>query len=377
MNGKERPRQVNVALGERSYPVLVEAGLLERAGEVLQDICRSNRAVIVTDSRVGPLYADTARESLQEAGYQTDVLEFAAGEAGKNLATYAELMHRLLSLDPPIDRRSVLVTLGGGVVSDLGGFMAATALRGIALVNLPTTLLAAVDASVGGKNGVDTPAGKNLVGTFYQPKAVLIDASCLATLPAAEMANGLGECVKHAVIRDEGLLGFIESHAGAILSGDQETLVELIAANVAIKAAVVSADERESSERAHLNLGHTLGHAIETAGGYGAIGHGQAVALGMRGACRIAVLRGRMAASQERRVVDGLAKLHLPTRFADVPGLPPAARDLAALRRIMLRDKKVRLGRLRFVLPVGLGSAEMVDDVTDDQLAAALAALKE
>ena len=377
MNNKELLRQVNVSLGQRSYPVLVDADLLERAGELLQGICRSNRAVIVTDSHVGPLYAETVRESLQEAGYQTDVLEFPAGEASKNLATYAELMHRLLSLDPPIDRRSVLVTLGGGVVSDLGGFMAATALRGIALVNLPTTLLAAVDASVGGKNGVDTPAGKNLVGTFYQPRAVLIDASCLSTLPAEEMGNGLAECVKHAVIRDERLLGFIESNAGAILSGDQETLAELIAANVAIKAAVVSADERESAERAHLNLGHTLGHAIETACGYGVIGHGQAVALGMRAACRIAVLRGRMTAAQERRVVDVLAKLHLPAKFADLPNLPPAARDLAALRQIMLRDKKARGGRLRFVLPVGLGSAEMVDDVTDDQLAAAMAALKE
>ena len=217
--------------------------------------------------------------SLQQAGFIADYIDFPAGEEHKNIRTYEVVMNSLLSLEPPIDRKSIIIALGGGVVGDLAGFVAATALRGIDFVNVPTTLLADVDAAIGGKTGIDAPTGKNLIGAFHQPRAVIIDPTVLKTLPASQMGNGLAECVKHGVIRDATLLDFIEENADKIFSFDADILTELIARNVAIKSAVVAADEREAGQRAHLNFGHTIGHAIEAAGGYGLVSHGQAVSL--------------------------------------------------------------------------------------------------
>lgn len=366
-------RRIPVELGERSYEVTVGAGLLSSLGEVAAAL--AGRAVVVTDSNVGPLYAKRATAALTGAGVEASVIDFPAGEAHKDLATCGRVMDELLSLTPPIDRTSLIVALGGGVTGDLAGFVAATALRGLRFINVPTTLLADVDASVGGKTGLDAPAGKNLIGAFHQPSAVVIDAAVLATLPPAELGSGLAECVKHAVIRDPALLDFIEQRSAAILAADASVLAELIARNVAIKAAVVTADEKESGERAHLNLGHTIGHAVEAAAGYGAISHGQAVSLGMIAACRIAAGRGLIGQAVAERVERALAGLSLPVSFADVPDLPADARRPDRLREIMSRDKKARAGVVRFVLPTSLGSAAMFDDVSPAEIDQAVASL--
>ena len=370
-----KTRKIPVELGDRSYEVSVGAGLLGELGDVAAPLAETGRAVVITDTNVAALYADRAAEALARGGLAADVIDFPAGEEHKRLATYEAVMDRLLALDPPIDRATLIVALGGGVVGDLGGFVAATALRGLPFVTVPTTLLAAVDASVGGKTGLDAPAGKNLIGAFHQPRAVVIDPVTLRTLPAGGLGDGLAECVKHAVIRDAELLDFIEDGAEAILAADEEVLTELIARNVAIKAAVVSADERESGERAHLNFGHTIGHAIEAAAGYGAVSHGQAVALGMVAACHIAVARGLIEAAAGERVGGILAALSLPVSFADLPGAPAECRDPARLAEIMSHDKKARGGVVRFVLPTNLGTVGIFDDVTGEQVAAAIAAL--
>ena len=377
-----KTRTIRVELGRRAYEVTVGAGLLDRAGEMLAPLAgadpptRAGRAVVITDSNVATLYAGAVADGLTAAGCRTDVIDFPAGEASKDLTTYAAVMDRLLALSPAIDRGSLIVALGGGVAGDLAGFVAATALRGLSCANVPTTLLADVDASVGGKTGLDAPAGKNLIGAFHQPRAVIIDPAVLKTLPPGELGNGLAECVKHAVIRDADLLDFIEDNAAAILAADAEILSELIARNVTVKAEVVAADERESGQRAHLNFGHTIGHAVEAAGGYGAVSHGQAVALGMVAACGIAVARKLIEPAAADRVGEVLSGLSLPVRFADLPDLPAGCRDRARLRQIMLHDKKARGGVVRFVLPTGLGNVAVFDDVTADQVEQGLAALE-
>ena len=368
-------KTIRVELGERSYDVLVGTHMLDLAGPTAAAAAKSPRAVVITDSNVRPLYAGAVAESLVGAGVATDVIDFAAGERSKTLATYAEVVARVLELRPPIDRGSLIVAVGGGVVGDLAGFVAATVLRGVRFLNVPTTLLADVDAAVGGKTGVDAPSGKNLIGAFHQPEAVIADAAVLKTLPDGEMGSGLAECVKHAVLADASLLEFIEDRAGEILSATPAVLSELIARNVAIKAAVVSADEREAGRRAHLNLGHTIGHAIEAAGGYAAASHGQAVSLGLVGALEIAAGRGLIEREDADRVRRVLAALSLPVRFADLPDLPPEARRADRLGEIMARDKKARGGVVRFVLPTNLGHVAVFDDVTGDQVAAAIRAL--
>lgn len=364
---------IRVELGERSYDVTVGVGLLGQLGPLATGL--TGRAVIVTDTNVAPLYADAAVAALAGAGVAADVIDLPAGEASKCLTVYGEVMDRLLALKPAIDRGCLIVALGGGVVGDLAGFVAATALRGLDFINVPTTLLAAVDSSVGGKTGLDAAAGKNLIGAFHQPRAVVIDAAVLGTLPAGELGNGLAECVKHAAIADADLLEFIEDHAEALAGAETDRLAELIARNVAIKAEVVASDEREAGRRAHLNFGHTIGHAIEAAAGYTAVSHGQAVSLGMAGALYLAAGRGLIEPDVADRVEAALRSLSLPVRFADLPDLPPPARDPKRLAEVMRHDKKARAGRVRFVLPTSLGSVAVFDDVTDEQIAAAIGSL--
>jgi len=270
-------RKITVDLGPRSYDVIVGAGLLAHLGATVAALGRTSHAVVISDSTVVDLYGPQAAESLAGANLAGAFISFPAGEANKTLAVYGKLLDDLLALTPAVDRDCVIVALGGGVPGDVAGFVAATALRGLRVVQCPTTLLAAVDSSVGGKTGVDHATGKNLIGAFHQPGAVVIDVETFRTLPAGELANGLAECVKHGVIRDEPLLGFIEDNAGAIGACNGDVMEELVARNVAIKAAVVADDERETGQRAHLNFGHTIGHAIEVFVGYDKIAHGQAV----------------------------------------------------------------------------------------------------
>lgn len=372
-------RKVPVELAERSYDVSIGPGLLGEVGSIIARTAGeriSKRAVVITDSTVHQLYCSAVQDSLNRADFKADCIDFPAGEEHKNIRTYEVVMNSLLSLEPPIDRRSVIVALGGGVVGDLAGFVAATALRGIDFVNVPTTLLADVDAAIGGKTGIDAPTGKNLIGAFHQPRAVIIDPTVLKTLPAGQMGNGLAECVKHGIIRDTSLLDFIEENAEKIFSFDADILTELIARNVAIKSAVVAADEHEAGQRAHLNFGHTIGHAIEAAGGYGLVSHGQAVSLGMVAACHIASRRGLIGVQDTQRVESVLKKLSLPVRFTDLPPLPEEVYDIGHLQDFIARDKKASLGRPRFILPAGqLGKVDIFDDISEEEIEQAVATL--
>jgi len=349
-------KTVAIDLGERSYDVHVGAGLLDRLGEAVSAIGGLTTAVVISDTTVAELYGRRALDSLSEADVAASLIAFEAGEANKTLQTVGVVFDRLFAIEPAIDRSSLIVTLGGGVPGDLGGFVAATALRGLRFFQCPTTLLADVDASVGGKTGVDHPAGKNLIGAFHQPVGVWIDVETLGTLPRRELVSGLAECVKHAVIRDAGLLEFLEDNTAGILACEPDVMAELIARNVAIKASVVAADEREAGERAHLNFGHTVGHAVEAFVGYGEISHGEAVSLGMAAACRIAVTRGLIEQEATDRVEDALRRLGLPVRRAGLP--------VGEIWRIMQHDKKALAGQVRMVLPVMLGSAALFDDIT-------------
>jgi 3-dehydroquinate synthase len=360
-------RTIRVALGRRSYDVRVGPGLLGQLGEAVAALGEVRQAVVIADAAVGDLYAAQAADALRGAGLDAPLLTFPAGEANKTLAVWGRLFDELFALAPPVDRRTVVVALGGGVTGDLAGFLAATALRGLRWVQCPTTLLADVDASVGGKTAVDHPAGKNLIGAFHQPAGVLADVTLLRSLPAAEVGNGLAECVKHAVIRDATLLEFLEDAAEAVLACEPDAMGELVARNVAIKAAVVSADEREAGVRAHLNFGHTIGHAIEACVGYENIAHGQAVSLGMVAACRMAVARGLIEPEAGARVEGLLAALGLPVRWAGL--------DAERIWQIMLHDKKTRGGQVRMVLPVVLGEVALFGDITPAGVRQAVAGL--
>jgi 3-dehydroquinate synthase len=276
-------------------------------------------------------------------------------------------------LDASLERKSPVIALGGGVVGDTVGFVASTYLRGVPFIQCPTTLLAMVDASVGGKVGVNVPQGKNLVGSFYQPRLVVIDTNTLKTLPARELHCGLAECVKHGVIRDPALFDWIDDNLDAILQLDSETLVQLVEKNVKIKAAVVMEDEKETGTRAHLNFGHTFAHAIEATIGYDAAHtwrHGEAVSLGMVAASRLAAEQGYCAASVPRKIVRLLARIGLPV---DAPDLPSTDQLMHAMRL----DKKVSDGRLRLILPDQLGSVSIVDDAPVEAITNAWESLRE
>ncbi len=357
-------KTINVPLGERSYDVRVGAGLLDTLGKTASAMPDVRQVAVISDSNVAKLYGQRALNSLAGAGLDANLIEFSAGEVNKTLSTTSDLYDRLFALEPAIDRDLLIVALGGGVTGDMAGFVAATTLRGVRWLQCPTTLLADVDASVGGKTGVDHAAGKNLIGAFYQPGGVLIDVETLKTLPEIELRSGLAECIKHAVIRDASLLEFIETNVDPIAACDCGVMTELVARNVAVKAAVVAADEKEAGERAHLNFGHTVGHGIEAFIGYGQITHGQAVALGMLAACDIAAEMGLVDSSVRDRIAAVLEKVGLATSWSGL--------DVEAIWSIMQHDKKAKAGRVRFVLPTKLGEVEIHDDVTPAQVAASI-----
>lgn len=361
---------VAVKLGERSYPIYIEPGLLDRVGELVRErLPRAGRALIITDSEVGPLYAGRVESSLEAAGLSTAVAAFPAGEASKELQTAAALYRECAAAG--LERSSVVVALGGGVVGDLAGFVAATYLRGLPFAQVPTTLLAQVDSSVGGKTGVDLPEGKNLVGAFHQPVLVGADPEVLRSLPRREVAAGMAEVVKHAVIRDPEFLTYLEAQADAILALDPAVLERVVEVNCGIKAAVVGADEREETGlRAVLNFGHTTGHAVEAAMGYGGWLHGECVAVGMVAALAISREAGVLAqADLPDRVAALLGRLGLPTRL-------PAGLELTALLPLMQRDKKVAAGRIHWVLAERAGRVRVTADVAADVVIRVLESLR-
>lgn len=344
---------VTIELPQHRYAIRIEPGGLDGLGEAVRSLAPHAKCGLLADPAVHALYGAAAEESLSGAGYAPVTLAVGGGEEAKNLASVQRIYGELLAAH--LERRSPLVALGGGITGDVAGFVAATYLRGVPFIQCPTTLLAMVDSSVGGKTGVNVPEGKNLVGAFYQPALVIADPLLLQSLPARELRCGLAECIKHACIRDATLFAFIAENAKNILALSSDEIVELIRRNVEIKAAVVMADEKEAGVRAHLNFGHTFGHAIESTGGYGTILHGEAVGLGMLAAARVSADLGLCPGDLPEKLLELLAAVGLPTR-AELP-------DNETLAAAMRHDKKVSNDRVRFVLPRSLGEVEIRDDV--------------
>jgi 3-dehydroquinate synthase len=359
------PAKVTVRLASGAYDVLNAPGLLARLGQELRRLAPAGKACVVTDSQVGPLYLPRVRESLAAAGFDVTDAVIPAGEDHKTLADLLPVYDRLLR--HRVDRSAPVLGLGGGMVTDMAGFVAATLLRGVPLVQVPTSLLAMVDASVGGKTGVNHPVGKNLIGAFHQPLAVLIDPEVLRTLAPAELRGGLAECIKHDLIRDAEGFARLEREIHRALAVDVGYLADLVTHNVAIKARVVEADPFEKGERAHLNFGHTFGHAIETVSNYD-YSHGESVALGMTAAAHLSASLGMIDEVSRRRVVEVIRRAGLPTG-----GL---ALDAAAVVDAMAFDKKVKSGRLRFVLLDRIGHAVVRDDVPPDLVRRAVQSLQ-
>jgi len=355
-------RTLEVALGARSYPIHVGAGTIARAGELLQSL-PSRRAVIVTNATVAAHWLAPLRTALATGGFRSEVVLVPDGELHKNLATLSDVLTRLLEL--AAERQTALVALGGGVVGDLAGFAAAIYQRGMPFVQVPTTLLAQVDSSVGGKTAVNHPLGKNMIGAFWQPRAVLVDTDCLRTLPDREVAAGVAEVIKAGAIRDRAFFDWLDDSIGRIIARDAAALEHAVFESCRIKAEVVAADELEAGERALLNFGHTFGHAIENAAGYGAWLHGEAVAAGMRLAAQLSVRVVGLPAADAERLSALLARAGLP--------LVPPRLAVARWLELMSRDKKVEAGVIRFVLLEALGRAVVRAGVAVEDLAAVLA----
>jgi 3-dehydroquinate synthase len=353
------PERVRVELGERSYDILIGKGLLSQVVEYLRPLKLGKHGVIITDTNVGPLYAGAMCDALGKGGLATEVLSVPAGEASKSLRQANRLFEKLPSHG--LDRQSFVIALGGGVVGDLAGFVAASYLRGLALIQVPTSLLAQVDSSVGGKTGVNLPQGKNLVGAFYQPKLVLADTDTLRTLPERELRSGFAEVIKHGAIRDAEFFEWLEREYKRVLALDPQAVTRVVRRCCEIKAAVVSADERESGLRALLNFGHTLGHAMETLSDYSGLLHGEAISMGMCCGARLSVRRAGLNEAEARRLRDLIAASGLPTRLGK-------AFKLGELLEAARLDKKARDGKLRFVLLKHLGEAFISDVVTDADL---------
>ena len=352
-------QQLSIDLGDRSYPIHIGTGLLKNR-ELLADAIPARDVFVVTNERVGPLYLSTLVDSL--AGKRVESIQLPDGEAHKTLATVNSIFDALVAAR--MNRDAAIVALGGGVVGDMAGFAAACYQRGIDYVQVPTTLLAQVDSSVGGKTAVDHPGGKNLIGAFHQPRAVIADIATLVTLPDRELRAGLAEVVKYGFIRDAAFLAWIEEHAQALLARDADALAYAIRRSCEIKAEVVGIDEREQGLRAILNFGHTFGHAIETATGYGEWLHGEAVATGMVIAADMSQRLGSISTAESDRVKRTIAGL----------GLPVEAPRIGAQRafELMGMDKKVLGGKIRLVLLKSLGEAIVSDDYSPDVLRATL-----
>jgi len=389
---------LNIPGQSHGYSIIIEPGAIDALGEHVHAVAPHARAAVILDQQIEASHGRVALRSMKRAAYDTSVGVMPATEKLKSLTTVKQLLDVLL--DAKLERRSPVVAVGGGIVGDTTGFVAASYLRGVPFVQVPTTLLSMVDASVGGKVGVNVPQGKNLIGAFHQPVLVLIDTDTLKTLPDRDLRCGLAECVKHGVIRDAALFKWIEDNVERVLSLESAALVELVERNVRIKAAVVMEDEKEQGVRAHLNFGHTFAHAIEAspaavaaaavkprsrfappqrfgkvepkpdAQSYeGPYAHGEAVALGMVAATKLAVASGRCDGSVLDRLVTLLDRIGLPTKSDKLA-------DTDILMGIMQADKKVKDGRVRLVLPDRLGAVSVVNDTPAEAIAAAWDAIR-
>jgi 3-dehydroquinate synthase len=370
MTAPVRPRDptvVNVALGERSYDIAIGRGLLETLGERAAALKPGAKAAIVTDSNVAPLYAEAAETALAQAGIPSSRTIVGAGESAKSFAGYEEVCEALIAAR--IERGDLVVALGGGVIGDLAGFAAASVRRGLDYIQVPTTLLAQVDSSVGGKTAIDSRLGKNLIGAFHQPILVVADTAALDSLPPRQFCAGYAEVAKYGLLGDAGFFTWLEANAADVFAGGAAR-EHAIATSCRMKAAIVARDERETGERALLNLGHTFGHALEAAAGFSdRLLHGEAIAIGMALAAEFSSRLGLLAASDVARITRHLVGVGLPVRLGEIAGGPP---DADRLMGLIAQDKKVQRGRLTFILLRDIGHAYIAGDVDPAQVRAFL-----
>jgi len=359
-----QPATVHVDLGARSYDILIGENVLKNAGATLAPLLNQPRAIVITDSNVAPLHLKTLEESLATANIETHRIILPAGEQTKDFTHLAQLLDQCL--DAHIARDTTLIALGGGVIGDITGFAAAIALRGLNFIQIPTTLLAQVDSSVGGKTGINTKHGKNLVGSFHQPRFVLIDIATLDTLPDREIRAGYGEVIKYGLINDVPFFEWLEKHGVDLCNGNHDARKQAVEICCKAKAAIVAADEHEAGQRALLNLGHTFAHAFESESGYSdKLLHGEAVSIGMVMAFELSQRMGLCPEADTQRIKSHFSAVHLPTSLA---GISEPSWTADRLMAHMGQDKKVRAGRLTFILAKGIGQSFVTQDVDSNMV---------
>lgn len=354
-------RSVYVELGEKSYPIFLSDNWIDLFKEA-SGYLTCDKALIITDQHVYPQYCREVEIGLQSHEINTYTVVVPPGEASKSFLEAEKLFTKALKAG--LDRKSLIIALGGGVIGDLAGFVASTYMRGIPFIQIPTSLLAQVDSSVGGKVAINHPLAKNIIGSFYQPQCVLMNISTLATLPDREMSTGMAELIKHGIIRDDDLLEWLRANMDKMMGRDIQSLTNAIARSCEIKAEVVSQDEKEQGLRAILNFGHTVGHAIESISGYGVLSHGEAVSIGMVAEAYIAQLRGLIEENYVNHMKEILISAGLPVT---IPGL-----DMDQLIELMRHDKKNTQGNIVFVLPTAPGEVDVFRDVTEETIKRAL-----
>ncbi|WP_058287270.1 3-dehydroquinate synthase [Leisingera aquaemixtae] len=361
-------RTVHVPLGERAYDVVIGPGLLAQAGERIKPLLKRPQVAVLTDETVAEKHLDALRAGLAAAGIEMTALALPPGEATKGWPQFTRSVEWLL--EQKVERGDVVVAFGGGVIGDLAGFAAAVLRRGVRFVQIPTSLLAQVDSSVGGKTGINAPQGKNLIGAFHQPSLVLADTSVLETLQPRDFLSGYGEVVKYGLLGDAAFFAWLEDNGPALAAGDAAARVEAVARSVQMKADIVVRDETEQGDRALLNLGHTFCHALEAATGYSdRLLHGEGVAIGCALAFELSAKLGLCSQEDPSRVRAHLKAMGMKTDLADIPGELPGAE---ALLELMGQDKKVVAGQLRFILARGIGEAFVTGDVPPDQVLSVL-----
>lgn len=348
---------VSIRAGSRAYDVIVGSGLLDAIGSTIAQKISERRCAVVSDENVARLFAERAVESLRREKIESNLITVPAGEKSKSLEQVEAVCEQMVRAG--LDRQSFVVALGGGVVGDLAGFIASIFHRGISYVQVPTTLLAQVDSSIGGKTAVNIPSGKNLIGAFHHPALVISDVDVLKTLPAREFNQGVAEIIKHGIIRDPALFDLLEKL-------DRDNLAPLVRRNIEIKAEFVARDERDTSgERALLNFGHTIGHAIEAAGDYDELLHGEAISLGIVAACDISTKKAGLPEQDRQKIMSILRRFDLPTRL-------PKSISREKIMEAVQRDKKFEGGQVRFVVTSRIGSAHVANDVTMDDIRTAV-----
>lgn len=356
-------KTVRVILGhERDYNIRIGFNIAETLKDFLHELPIGKKAAVITNPKLRKLYGEGIKKQFTKAGFSTAFLELPAGERYKTLRSVSKIYDFLIQ--ERFERNSAIIALGGGVTGDVAGFAAATYLRGIPYIQIPTSLVAQVDSSVGGKTGVDHPLGKNLIGAFYQPVFVWADVAVLTTLHRREFIAGMAEVIKYGVIADEEFFSFIEDNYRGILSLDPELLIHLVERSCEIKAEVVGQDEKEKGLRAILNFGHTIGHAIETVTGYNRYLHGEAVSIGMVYASKLGHIMGLCDKDVYKRLEMLCRQIGLQTSMPEL--------NFDALMDVMQRDKKVVNGKIRFIIPAGIGKVEIIDDIEKEQLKEAL-----